>query len=171
MKLLINVFAQLETFCWQFFSVQSTCQVFDQKTGFCCTYDVISMHKHIFLNLTWLSSKMAAPFNSKTNCVLNKFFIAWSTIRPVICWFNHLKDIKTLEMHSAFWRGNPLIKYFTPIAIIPFEVQDGITNKKEYLGEVEHPHSQFCRRLSVSYTPSPVEFPKMSACSRSFHGT
>lgn len=74
-------------------------------------------------------------------------------------------------MHSAFWRGNPLIKYFTPIAIIPFVVQDGITNKREYLGEVEHPHSQFCRRLSVSYTPSPVEFPKMFACSRSFHGT
>lgn len=62
-------------------------------------------------------------------------------------------------MHSAFWRGNPLIKYFTPIAIIPFVVQDGITNKREYLGEVEHPHSQFCRRLSVSYTPSPVDIP------------
>lgn len=62
-------------------------------------------------------------------------------------------------MHSAFWRGNPLIKYFTPIAIVPFVVQDGITNKREYLGEIEHPHSQFCRRLSVSYTPSPVDIP------------
>lgn len=63
-------------------------------------------------------------------------------------------------MHSAFWRGNPLIKYFTPIAIVPFVVQDGITNKREYLGEIEHPHSQFCRRLSVSYTPSPVDIPQ-----------
>lgn len=97
--------------------------------------------------------------SSKTNYVLKKFSIALSTIRPVICWFNHLKDIKTLEMHSAFWRGNPLIKYFTPIAIVPFVVQDGITNKREYLGEVEHPNSQFCRRLSVSYTPSPVDIP------------
>lgn len=103
---------------------------------------------------------MAVPFNSKTNYVLNVSFIALSTIRPVICWFKHLKDIKTLERHSAFWQGNPLIKYFTPIALVPFVVQDGITNKREYLGEVDHPHSQFCRRLSVSSTPSSIDIPK-----------